>query len=58
MGNDWRDDNRMVDESYMLKWLSHFDDVFGQGKVNFFALDNEPGLWHETHRSVSFLCCD
>jgi len=32
--------------------LAHLDDIFGKGKVNFFALDNEPGIWHETHRDV------
>jgi len=51
-GNDLRDANKPIDESYILKWLSHIDDLFGRDTVTYFALDNEPGLWHETHRDV------
>jgi len=32
--------------------LKHIVDVFGKDAVIWFQLDNEPGLWHATHRDV------
>jgi hypothetical protein len=51
-GNDPADTSRVIDETYVLKWLAHLDQVFGKGKVFSFELDNEPGLWNTIHRDV------
>jgi hypothetical protein len=51
-GNDPADTSRVIDETYVLKWLAHLDQVFGKGKVSHFELDNEPGLWNTIHRDV------
>jgi hypothetical protein len=40
---------------FVRGWVEHLVDGFGPaaaGGVRFYSLDNEPGLWHETHRDV------
>ncbi|HRK22367.1 MAG TPA: glycoside hydrolase family 44 protein [Fimbriimonadaceae bacterium] len=54
-GNDPNDANIPVAISYQQNWLMHLVNRFGradQGGVKYYVLDNEPALWHETHRDV------
>lgn len=54
-GNDPNDANKPVQTSYQQGWLEHLVNRFGtaqNGGVKYYLLDNEPGLWHETHRDV------
>jgi hypothetical protein len=54
-GNDPRDTSREVGTDFVTGWMSHIASrvgMAGQGGVKFFALDNEPMLWHSTHRDV------
>lgn len=54
-GNDPADTSITVDANYMRDWVQHLVDTHGtaaNGGVRFYGLDNEPGLWHETHRDV------
>lgn len=54
-GNDPLDANVPVAISFQQNWLLHLVNRFGradQGGVKYYALDNEPALWHETHRDV------
>jgi len=51
-GNDPKDTSRQVGVDYQLSWIKHIDAVTGKGKVRDFQLDNEPGIWHSTHRDV------
>lgn len=50
VGNDPSDTSRVINETFVLDWLNHIDQSAGKGKVNFFELDNEPGLWDSVHR--------
>lgn len=53
--NDPNDANKPVPTSYQQGWLEHLVNRFGtaqKGGVRYYLLDNEPGLWHETHRDV------
>lgn len=54
-GNDSADTSITVDANYMRDWVQHLVATHGSaanGGVRFYGLDNEPGLWHETHRDV------
>jgi len=54
-GNDPNDANIPVPITFQQNWLLHLVDRFGradQGGVKYYVLDNEPALWHETHRDV------
>jgi hypothetical protein len=54
-GNDPADTSIVVGPTFMRDWAAHLIAKFGtaaQGGVRFYGLDNEPGLWHETHRDV------
>jgi hypothetical protein len=53
--NDPADTSIVVDHTFMQDWVRHLVARFGtatNGGVKFYGLDNEPGLWHETHRDV------
>ncbi len=51
--NNPLDTSVAVDQSFMAAWVTHLkDNAAANGTVKFYALDNEPGLWHETHRDV------
>jgi hypothetical protein len=53
--NEWLDTSIQVGPAYMQEWVAHLVARFGtaaNGGVPFYGLDNEPGLWHETHRDV------
>ena len=44
-----------IDETWVTGWINHLTSQFGtaaQGGVQFYSLDNEPMLWHHTHRDV------
>src|SRR6185503_5830730 len=54
-GNDPTDANTAVPITYQTPWLQHLISTFGtaaNGGVAYYLLDNEPGLWHESHRDV------
>ncbi|MBK6770199.1 MAG: glycoside hydrolase family 44 protein [Ardenticatenales bacterium] len=54
-GNDPSDANTVVNPAFVRRWVTHLVDTFGpasQGGVRYYNLDNEPMLWHETHRDV------
>jgi hypothetical protein len=43
------------DATFVKNWVSHIIATFGTANttgVKFYTLDNEPGLWHTTHRDV------
>jgi hypothetical protein len=54
-GNDKNDANVQVDSLFMQGWVDHVLGVFGpaaSGGLKYYILDNEPSLWHSTHRDV------
>ncbi len=54
-GNDPRDTSVQIGPEYVTDWLEHLTGKYGtaaQGGVKFYNLDNEPDLWHSTHRDV------
>lgn len=54
-GNDPADTSVPVDETFVAQWMQHLIGRFGtaaNGGVAYYSLDNEPMLWHETHRDV------
>lgn len=53
--NDPLDTSVAIGPSFVSGWVQHLvgrHGAAGAGGVRFYALDNEPGLWHETHRDV------
>ncbi|GAA0390385.1 hypothetical protein Acor_47080 [Acrocarpospora corrugata] len=54
-GNDPHDTSVEVGAAYITDWLGHLTGKYGtaaQGGVKFYNLDNEPDIWHSTHRDV------
>ncbi|MDQ3815364.1 MAG: cellulase [Armatimonadota bacterium] len=54
-GNDPRDAHVPANPAYMQGWVQQLVNTFGRassGGVSYYLLDNEFGLWHETHRDV------
>lgn len=54
-GNNPADTSAVVTPAFMRAWIVHLVARFGaatDGGVRFYNLDNEPDLWHETHRDV------
>jgi hypothetical protein len=54
-GNDPTDTSIAIDPAFVQEWIAHLHSRFGSaadGGVLFYNLDNEPMLWHETHRDV------
>lgn len=54
-GNDPTDTSKRIDEQYVSDWITHLVAQHGtaaNGGVRYYALDNEPMLWHVTHRDV------
>ncbi len=52
---DPTDTSEPIDEQYVSEWVAHLIEQHGtatQGGVRYYALDNEPMLWHITHRDV------
>jgi len=50
VGNDPRDANIPTDPSFFRPWIKMMKEEFGG--IDYWLLDNEPGLWHGTHRDV------
>jgi len=54
-GNDPHDANQPADSAYQLGWLQHVLARWGSaanGPLRYYLLDNEPSIWHTTHRDV------
>ncbi len=54
-GNDPLDTSVAIDPSFVQGWMTHLIGKYGaadSGGVRFYALDNEPMLWPDTHRDV------
>lgn len=55
-GNDRTDANIPADSAFMAGWVNHLATTFGPasaGGVQLYGLDNEPGIWADTHRDVA-----
>ena len=53
--SDPLDTSTAITEAFATGWVNHLTATHGTaagGGVRFYALDNEPGLWHETHRDA------
>lgn len=53
--NDPNDANTPNSVDYQRQWLKHLIEKWGtsqNGGVRYYGLDNEPGLWHSSHRDV------
>jgi glycosyl hydrolase family 44 len=54
-GNDPNDANVPVDSSFQAGWVQHLVSKWGtaaSGGVRYYIMDNEPGIWYDTHRDV------
>jgi hypothetical protein len=54
-GNDPNDANVKVDPAFQAGWVKHLVGKWGaarKGGVRYYFLDNEPSIWHSTHRDV------
>jgi hypothetical protein len=54
-GNDPNDANVKSDSQFQKNWVKHLISKWGksmQGGLQYYILDNEPSIWHETHRDV------
>jgi hypothetical protein len=54
-GNDPTDANVQVTTSFQMNWVRHLTNRWGltpNGGVRYYILDNEPSLWHSTHRDI------
>ena len=50
------DTSTTASPAFVSEWVTYLKKRFGAGNqtgVRFYSLDNEPDLWHETHRDVS-----
>ena len=55
VGNDPSLTSERIDPDFVLEWVNHLTQQFDtaeNGGVQFYSLDNEPMLWHETHRDI------
>lgn len=50
--NDWRDTSEPADPDFIADGIRIAVKHANNGKTRYWALDNEPMLWHETHRDV------
>jgi hypothetical protein len=54
-GNNPNDANVRADTAYMRPWIESLTRTFGpsgKGGIAYYVLDNEPGIWHSTHRDI------
>ena len=54
-GNDPNDANTPSDATFQRGWVQHLVTRWGNssgGGVRYYALDNEPNIWHVTHRDI------
>ncbi len=55
INNDPLDTSIVVTQSLASGWVDHLKTTFGaanNGGVRYYGLDNEPGIWNDTHRDV------
>jgi hypothetical protein len=55
IGNDPNDTSQPITPDFVGDWVRHLVKQYGSGEkrgVAFYNLDNEPFLWHTTHRDV------
>ncbi|MGA3008469.1 MAG: glycoside hydrolase family 44 protein [Opitutaceae bacterium] len=55
VGNDPNDADLAADSTYQQGWVQHIVNQWGRasaGGLLYYILDNEPSLWHSTHRDV------
>lgn len=50
--NDPTDTSVAIDETFVQDWMTHLNTQHGANAVTHYSLDNEPMLWHQTHRDV------
>ena len=53
--NDPNDANLPADSAFEQQWIRHITNRWGAsatGGVRFYLMDNEPSIWHATHRDV------
>lgn len=53
--NDPNDANFLTNSAFQQAWVRHLTNTWGlaiHGGVRYYCLDNEPALWHSTHRDV------
>lgn len=53
--NDPNDANVLVDSTFQQQWVRHLTNQWsasGNGGVRYYIMDNEPSLWHSSHRDV------
>jgi PKD repeat protein len=54
-GNDPNDANVFSDSAFQQGWVQHLVNRWGtttNGGLRYYILDNEPSIWHSTHRDV------
>lgn len=54
-GNNPEDANVRSDTAFQRGWVEHLKNKWGasnQGGLRYYILDNEPSIWHSTHRDV------
>ncbi len=54
-GNDPNDASTLVDSTFQQGWVQHLVSRWGaaaSGGLRYYILDNEPSIWHSTHRDV------
>jgi PKD repeat protein len=54
-GNNPNDASVLVDSTFQQSWVQHLVNRWGgstAGGVRYYILDNEPSIWHATHRDV------
>ncbi len=54
-GNDPNDANVSANSSFQAAWVQHLVSTWGManaGGLSYYILDNEPSIWHSTHRDV------
>jgi hypothetical protein len=54
-GNDPNDANEPADVAFQQGWMQHLAQTWGlssAGGLKYYLLDNEPSIWHGTHRDV------
>ena len=55
INNDPNDANVPAGPAFQQGWLNHLTNRWGRaanGGLRYYHLDNEPGIWHSTHRDV------
>jgi hypothetical protein len=52
-GNNPTDTSSAIGPAFVQSWVQHLKQTYAaSGGVPYYAIDNEPGLWNETHRDV------